>query len=224
LDATAQATIVTRTADYGRQQLAGDSTGHDWWHIYRVWRTALRLVEAEGADRFVVELAALLHDLDDWKLHDGDGGEPRGPLLARAWLEGCAVDAGVVAHVCAIIEHLSFKGAGVPTPMSSIEGMIVQDADRLDALGAIGIARAFAYGGAKGRLLHDPGIQPQLHSSFEHYRASQSTTVNHFYEKLLLLQERMNTPSARAIAERRTRTIEAFLAAFYREWDGQDEV
>ncbi len=222
MDAATQATIVSRTADYVRQQLEGDSSGHDWWHIYRVWHTALRLAEAESADRFVVELAALLHDLDDWKLHDGD--EDRGPFMARTWLEQCGVDLAVVEHVCDIIGHLSFKGAGVPTPMRSIEGMIVQDADRLDALGAIGIARAFAYGGYKGRPMHDPDVQPQLHSTFDAYRANQGTTINHFYEKLLLLTDRMNTHRARLIAERRQKTIEAFLEQFSLEWEGQDEL
>lgn len=222
MDAATQATIVSRTADHVRQQLEGDSSGHDWWHIYRVWHTALRLAEAESADRFVVELAALLHDLDDWKLHDGE--EDRGPLLARAWLEQCGVDLAVVEHVCDIIEHLSFKGAGVPTPMRSIEGMIVQDADRLDALGAIGIARAFAYGGYKGRPMHDPDVRPQLHSTFDAYRANQGTTINHFYEKLLLLTDRMNTHRARVVAERRQKTMEAFLREFSLEWEGQDEL
>jgi uncharacterized protein len=221
MDAAMRAAIVAGTADYVRQQLEGDSSGHDWWHIYRVWQTALRLVEAESADRFVVELAALLHDLDDWKLHDGDA--TRGPLIARTWLEQCGVDAVVVEHVCDIIEHLSFKGAGVPTPMRSIEGMIVQDADRLDALGALGIARAFAYGGYKGRPIHDPDVRPHLHTSFDDYRANQGTTINHFYEKLLLLKDRMNTSRARVIAERRHQAMEAFLREFLLEWEGQDE-
>jgi uncharacterized protein len=222
MDTATQAAIVARTADYVRHQLEGDSSGHDWWHIYRVWQAALRLAEAESADRFVVELAALLHDLDDWKLHDEDA--TGGPLIARGWLEQCGVDAAVVGHIGDIIDQLSFKGAGVPTPMRSIEGMIVQDADRLDALGAIGIGRAFAYGGYKGRLMHDPDVRPQLHSTFDAYRANQGTTINHFYEKLLLLADRMNTPRARIIAERRQKTMEAFLEQFHLEWTGQDEL
>jgi uncharacterized protein len=136
----------------------------------------------------------------------------------------CGVDPAVIAQVCDIIEHVSYKGAGVATPMATREGMVVQDADRLDALGAIGIARAFAYGGHKGRPLHDPEARPQLHASFEQYQASQGSTINHFYEKLLLLQDRINTDAARAIARQRTAYMRAYLDEFLREWDAQDTI
>jgi uncharacterized protein len=214
--------VIARTADYVRDLLADDSSGHGWWHIERVWKTALSLAEREGADCYVVALAALLHDVDDWKLRPGAAED--GPVLARAWMQRCGVDPAVIGQVCDIIEHLSYKGAGVATPMRTREGMVVQDADRLDALGAIGIARAFAYGGHKGRPLHDPQERPQLHASFEHYQASQSSTINHFYEKLLLLQDRMNTETARALARQRTDFMRAFLDEFLREWDVQDTV
>jgi uncharacterized protein len=215
-----QASIVSQTAEHVRQQLAGDSTGHDWWHVYRVRRIALRLLETEPAHRFIVELGALLHDIADWKFHNGD--VKAGSRVARAWLERCGAEPTAIERVCEIVEHASFKGAGVATRMRSLEGMIVQDADRLDALGAIGIARAFAYGGAAGRNLHAPGLAPQPHATFQEYRTGQTTTINHFYEKLLLLKDRMNTDAARRLAEHRHAAMEAFLAEFFAEWDGSD--
>lgn len=222
--------VLAQTADYVRDLLQHDSSGHDWWHIARVRDMALVLAAREAADRYVVELAALLHDVDDWKLRPSGQEAPagasqspaEGPVRARAWMQRCGVDPAVIAHVCEIIEHLSFKGAGVATPMRTHEGMVVQDADRLDALGAIGIARAFAYGGHQSRPLHDPEAQPQLHDSFAAYQASRNSTINHFYEKLLLLEDRMNTDAARAIARQRTAYMRAFLDEFFREWDGQD--
>lgn len=221
MDENTKASILARTVEYVRELSEHDTSGHDWWHIYRVWKLAVRLArDHQEADQFIIELAALLHDVDDWKLHAGNATQE--PLLARAWLERCALEPATVQQICDIIAHASYKGAGVPTPMDTIEGMIVQDADRLDALGAIGIARAFAYGGHKGRPLHDPRVLPLLHTSFDHYRASQSTTINHFYEKLLLLTERMNTDSARAIARRRSQLMEAFLEEFFSEWEGRD--
>jgi uncharacterized protein len=210
--------IITATAHHIRQKFEGEGSGHDWWHIYRVWNTATRIGEEEGADTFVVQLAALLHDIADWKFHDGD--DDAGPRQARQWLEGLEVTEPVISRVCTIIKELSFKGAGVPTPMSTLEGQVVQDADRLDAIGAIGIARAFAYGGHKNRALYDPDIPPTLHDSFASYKSSQGTTVNHFYEKLLLLKDRMNTPAARRMAEQRHAFMEEFLQRFFQEWEG----
>jgi uncharacterized protein len=211
--------IIQATADYIRQEFQHDSSGHDWWHIYRVWRNALAICEHEKADRFVVELAALLHDLDDWKLEPtGDGT----PVKALAWIRGMGTDAGTCEHVREIITHLSFKGACEMNRIQTLEGMIVQDADRLDAIGAMGIARAFAYGGSKGRIMHDPGVAPQLHATFEQYKKSEGTTINHFHEKLLLLKERMNTPAARRIAEGRHAFMEQFLAQFQTEWENAD--
>lgn len=211
--------ILRNTLDYVRRELQDDSSGHDWWHVRRVWRNAVAICEREGADRFVVELAALLHDLDDWKLNPSADGRP---VRAEAWLARMGVDAQVIGAVCSIITHLSFKGAGVENRIDTLEGRIVQDADRLDAIGAVGIGRAFAYGGHKGRAMHDPDEPPRFHATFEDYKNSRGTTVNHFHEKLLLLKERMNTGTAKRIAEARHAYMEDFLEQFMKEWDGLD--
>lgn len=206
------------TEAHVRALLEGEGTGHDWWHVQRVRQNALLIAREEPVDLVVVELAVLLHDIADWKFNDGD--ELAGSRAARSWLATCAVDAVTIDHVCAIIEALSFKGAHVQSVMSTREGMVVQDADRLDAIGAIGIGRAFAYGGFRSRPLHDPASPPRMHSSFEEYRASQGTTINHFYEKLLLLRDRMHTGAARRIAAERHAFLETFLDRFLAEWDG----
>lgn len=211
--------IIQKTAEYIEQEFSDDSSGHDWWHIYRVWKTSIALCEIENADPFIVQLAALLHDLDDWKFND-TGDET--PLRASAWLESCGVDPVITQAVCEIIMYISYKGAGVENKMDSLEGMIVQDADRLDAIGAIGIGRAFAYGGYKDRPLYDPDSPPQLHASFEEYKNSKSATINHFYEKLLLLKDRMNTSAAKRIAEGRHDVMAQFLDQFMKEWEGND--
>lgn len=211
--------IIQKTIGYVKETLAGDSAGHDWYHIERVWKNALLIGRGEQADMFIVELAALLHDIADHKFHNGD--TEIGPRTARAWLENLGLEETIIAHVEEIIRGLSFKGANVATPMRTIEGMIVQDADRLDAIGAIGIARAFAYGGFKGRLLYDPETPPEAHDSFDAYKSSNTATINHFYEKLLLLKERMNTPTAKTLAEGRHAHMEAFLEQFYAEWEGR---
>jgi uncharacterized protein len=200
--------------------MSGEGSGHDWWHVYRVWQSAIRIGEGEGADLYVVQIAALLHDLGDQKFQGGD--ETVGPRMAREWLESLDAAPVVIDHVCEIIRDLSFKGANVQTPMRTLEGRVVQDADRLDAIGAIGIARAFAYGGHKGRELYDPNVPPEIHGSFEAYKSSSAPTINHFYEKLLLLKEGMNTDTARRAAEERHRFMESFLAQFYAEWEGRD--
>lgn len=223
-DPTAPSGVIAATETMVMEQLAGEGTGHDWFHTDRVRRLALRIADDEAArgatlDRHVIELAALLHDVEDWKFHGGD--ETAAPRAAAAWLSGQGVDPHTTAHVTEIVATLSFKGAGVPTPMRTSEGSIVQDSDRLDALGAIGIARTFAYGGYKGSTLHDPGVPPQAHDSFAAYKASGGTTINHFSEKLLLLRDRMNTATARRLAAERHRVMEAFLARFFAEWDGQ---
>jgi len=202
-----------------RETLTGDSSGHDWWHIHRVRRLALELGKAEGADLFIVELAALLHDLDDYKLVPHCDSEE--PERARDWLEQMEVSLEVTDHICQIIKEVSFKGASVDSRMTSLEGMVVQDADRLDAIGAIGIARAFAYGGAKGRLMHDPEVPAVMHASFEDYKKNSGPTINHFYEKLLLLKERMNTRAGKQIASTRHEFMKQFLSQFLNEWDGQ---
>lgn len=210
--------ILKRTEDYVRQKLAVEPTGHDWWHIHRVRNNALMIGQGEDVDLFVVELAALLHDIADWKFHGGD--EEAGPKTARHWLEKQNVDQEVIAHVCEIIRTVSFKGAGVQTPMRTREGMVVQDADRLDSLGAIGVARSFAYGGHKGRLMYDPNVPPELHQSFEQYKSSQGHTLNHFHEKILLLKDRLNTETARKLAASRHEFVEQFLQHFLDEWNG----
>ncbi len=208
--------VVTRTADYVRSQMEDDATGHDWWHVWRVWQTAKRLGEHENADLFVVELAALLHDVADWKLHNGD--LSAGPKAAREWLQQLDVDKSIIAHVSEIVGGISFKGAGVATPMATIEGQCVQDADRLDAIGAVGIARCFAFGGAKDRLIFDPEHPPELHDSFEAYRKKSGPSINHFYEKLLLLKDRMHTDSGRELAEQRHQFLQTYLDQFFAEW------
>ena len=211
--------IIQLTVEYIRREFSDEASGHDWWHIYRVWKNALAICRHEKADEFIVQLAALLHDLDDWKFNE-TGDET--PLRARAWLDSCSVDPLTADNVCRIISHVSYKGAGVENKMDSLEGFIVQDADRLDAIGAIGIGRAFAYGGYKDRPLYDPDSPPNLHASFEEYKNSKSATINHFYEKLLLLKDRMNTTTAKRIAERRHEVMLQFLDQFMLEWEGAD--
>ena len=211
--------IIQKTADHVRGLLSGEGSGHDWFHIERVRNTALRIAREEGADLFIVELAALLHDVADWKFAGGD--HDAGPRAARDWLESLSVPPRVIDPVTGIIKDLSFKGAGVETSMKTIEGQCVQDADRLDAIGAIGIARAFAYGGHKGRPLYDPAVPPQPHASFEAYKKNTGPTLNHFYEKLLLLQDRMTTATGRRLATHRHAYLETFLAEFLSEWSGQ---
>jgi uncharacterized protein len=211
--------VVAKTQAYVREHLTGESSGHDWWHVHRVWRTAVEIGSEEGADLFIVQLAALLHDIADAKFHDSD--EEIGPGKAASWLRSLDVDEPTITQVAGIIRDLSFKGAGIPTPMSTREGMVVQDADRLDALGAIGIARAFAYGGFRGRVLYDPESAPVLHATVEAYRSHQGSTLNHFFEKLLLLKDRMHTESARRIASERHQFLEDFLWQFLAEWDGR---
>lgn len=212
--------IIVQTAEHIRLKLEGEGSGHDWWHVYRVWKNAIHIGKQEKADLFVIELAALLHDIADWKFHDGN--EDIGPQLAREWLETLSVEESIIAHVCRIIRAISFKGAGVKNTMDTTEGLIVQDADRLDAMGAIGIARTFAYGGSKHREMYNPTVNPQLHASFEQYKNSEGTTINHFYEKLLLLKDLMNTPTARKIAEGRHKYMQEFLQQFFLEWEGKE--
>ncbi len=210
--------VIQKTAEYIKREFQADSSGHDWWHIYRVWKNALAICKRENADVFIVELAALLHDLDDWKFNEDEDETPR---RAKAWMESCGVDSQVNAQICEIIARVSYKGAGVENKMNSLEGFIVQDADRLDAIGAIGIGRAFAYGGYKNRMMYDPDSPPQMHATFEQYKNSKSATINHFYEKLLLLKETMNTPAAKKIAEERHEVMLRFLEQFMKEWEGK---
>jgi uncharacterized protein len=212
--------LIARTAAFVEEKFTGEGSGHDWAHIRRVWLAARAFAQAEGADATVTELAALLHDIADWKFHHGD--EEAGPRAARAWLLSQGADEALVARVEDIIREVSFKGAGVATPVGSLEGACVQDADRLDAIGAIGVARAFAYGGHKGRPLHDPAQPPVQHGTFAEYKSNGGPTINHFYEKLLHLRERLHTAAARRVADERHRFMEQFLAQFLNEWEGSD--
>ncbi|WP_010632590.1 HD domain-containing protein [Sporolactobacillus vineae] len=210
--------VVAATVNFVQNKFSGEASGHDWAHIRRVYETSLRLLEQEdrpGTSRKVVELAALLHDLVDWKFNDGD--DHAGPEAAEDWLTSQHEDPETIHHVCRIIRRISFKGAGVPTPMETEEGKIVQDADRLDAIGAIGIARAFAYGGFKKREMFNPDILPEMHETASRYKVSQSTTINHFFEKLLLLKDRMNTRSGKKEAEKRQQMMIKFLQQFFTE-------
>ena len=211
--------VVDKTAKYVESKLSGEGSGHDWWHVYRVWKNAIHIGKQEKADMFVVELAALLHDIADWKFTDGD--ETVGPRLARGWLENLGVGKKVVDHVCDIIATSSFKGAGVKSEMKTLEGKVMQDADRLDAIGAIGIGRTFAYGGHKGREMYNPNIKPEFHTSAEQYKNNITPTINHFYEKLLLLKDLMNTKTGKKIATARHRYMEGYLKQFFLEWEGK---
>ena len=213
---TEQIEITRRAAAFVRQQLGGDSSGHDWWHIHRVTEMAKRLAAEEGADAFVCELAALLHDIADEKLNEN---AEVGMQKVRDWLAQNGVATLAAAHVLEIISTMSFKGGG-QAPMRTLEGRVVQDADRLDAVGAVGITRTFAYSGAKGQISHDPELPPRTDMTAEEYRKGKSTAVNHFYEKLLKLKDLMNTESAKKLAGERHRYMEEFLERFHAEWDG----
>ncbi|MEM6632825.1 MAG: HD domain-containing protein [Bacteroidota bacterium] len=211
---------IAQTVAHVKSEQLGEGSGHDWWHTYRVWKNARQIAQSEiEADLVIVELAALLHDIADHKFHGGD--LEIGPKEARMWLERIQVPQNYIQKIVEIIANLSFKGAKVPETMKSIEGKIVQDADRLDAIGAIGIGRTFAYGGYAGQEMYDPSLSPTLHTSFESYSHNKSTTVNHFYEKLLLLKDRMHTPTAKQLAKERHEFMENFLKRFFQEWEGK---
>ena len=212
-------TLIDTTIAFVKQQLKGAEGGHDWFHIERVYKNALLIAKDETCDVMVVQLGALLHDIADSKFHDGD--ETVGPKIARQFLETQKVSEEIILHVIAIIENISFKGGKFEVKFQSKELQIVQDADRLDALGAIGIARTFNYGGFKNRTLYNPEIAPNLNMTKEEYKNSEAPTLNHFYEKLLLLAAKMNTETGKKIAQERHRFMESFLAQFYAEWDGE---
>nr|WP_315144823.1 HD domain-containing protein [uncultured Flavobacterium sp.] len=211
--------IINKTILFVKAKLENAEGGHDWFHIERVYRNALSIADGEVCDVNVVKLGALLHDVADSKFHNGD--ETVGPKIAREFLESENVDEVTIHHVINIIENVSFKGGNAEKTFSSLELNIVQDADRLDAIGAIGIARTFNYGGFKNRPLYNPNIAPKLRMSKEEYKNSQAPTLNHFYEKLLLLKDKMNTETGKQIAKERHRYMEGFLSQFYAEWDGE---
>lgn len=208
--------IIQQTARFIETEFASEGSGHDWFHVDRVRRMALRIGQLEGSDPFITEMAALLHDLDDWKL---TGSENPHPSRAEKWLSECGVGKESASRILKVIEEVSYKGAGIETPVRSVEAAVVQDADRLDAMGAIGIARTFAYGGYKNRLIYDPAVAPVMHNDFHAYKNSTAPTVNHFFEKLLLLKDRMNTQTAKSIAGQRHRFMETYLEQFFNEWE-----
>ncbi|WPP53525.1 HD domain-containing protein [Catalinimonas niigatensis] len=201
-----------------KEVLADAEGGHDWWHIYRVWNLSKHIAQTENVDMFVVELGALLHDIADAKFHGGD--EAIGPRKARVFLSSLNVEETAITHVENIIANISFKGGKDPQKFKSSELDVIQDADRLDAMGAMGIARTFNYGGYKNREIYNPDIKPNLEMSREEYKQSTAPTINHFYEKLLLLKNRMNTPTGKRMAEHRHTFMEHFLDEFYKEWHG----
>ena len=207
---------LAETENYINRYFQDEGSGHDWWHIHRVRNVALKLAETEGGDVFRIEMSALLHDLDDWKLN----GESEISKTEK-WLNGLGISDSEKKNILEIIEQVSFKGAAVENIAISLEAKLVQDADRLDAIGAIGIARTFTYGGSKRRLIYHPEKKPVMHNSFEAYKKNTAPTINHFYEKLLLLKDLLNTNSARQIAEKRHRFMEIFLEQFYAEWENK---
>jgi uncharacterized protein len=210
--------LIQNTIGFVKQQLANAEGGHDWFHIERVYNNSLLIAKTEKCNVLVVQLASLLHDIADSKFHNGD--ENIGPKIAQEFLESQKVDFETISHVVNIIKNISFKGGNFQKTFTSIELDIVQDADRLDAIGAIGIARAFNYGGFKNRQLYNPEILPNLQMTKEAYKNNNAPTINHFYEKLLLLKDKMNTKTGLEIAKNRHEFMNLFLDNFFREWKG----
>jgi uncharacterized protein len=210
-----QAAIIEKTVNFVQETLKNAEGGHDWWHIHRVWTNAKLIARTEDCDIFIVELAALLHDIADSKFHNGD--EEIGPATAGKFLTSINIDADTIIHVQQIIRHMSFKAGFDKATFHSKELAIVQDADRLDAIGAIGIARAFTYGGFKDREIYNPNIKPNLNMSKEEYKNTKAPTINHFYEKLLLLKDKMNTQTGKQLALQRHNFMESYLEQFYSE-------
>ncbi|TGV03739.1 HD domain-containing protein [Flavivirga rizhaonensis] len=210
--------IIQKTIAFVKTQLTDAEGGHDWFHIERVYKNALLISKSEHVDIFIVSLGALLHDIADSKFHNGD--ETIGPKIAREFLFKLNVDSIVIENVIKIIENISFKGGHETQKFRSPELDVVQDADRLDAIGAIGIARCFNYGGYKNRALYNPDVKPNLNMSKAEYKASTAPTINHFYEKLLRLKDKMNTKTGRQIALNRHTFMEQYLKQFYDEWNG----
>lgn len=211
--------IIAKTITFVKNKLKNAEGGHDWFHILRVFNNARLIAKNEAVDELVVSLGALLHDIADSKFYNGD--ETVGPSVATTFLKDLEVKDSVIAHVVNIIKHISFKGGNEVQTFTSPELDVVQDADRLDAIGAIGIARCFNYGGFKNRKLYDPAIAPNLNMTKEEYKKSEAPTINHFYEKLLLLKDRMNTKTGKEIAKQRHVFMESYLEQFYAEWNGK---
>ncbi len=214
-----QLNIIEATSNYVQQELAFAEGGHDWWHIYRVWKSASKMALEEGADEFIVQIAALLHDIADSKFHEGD--ENIGPEKATTFLKEMKLDTSSINHIEAIIRNMSFKNTFDSNSFNSIELDVVRDADRLDAIGAIGIARTFNYGGHKGSEIYNPKIKPKMNMTKDEYKTSDAPTINHFYEKLFLLKNMMTTITGKRLAEGRHKFMEIYLEQFYGEWDGR---
>lgn len=211
--------LVQKTADYVKEKFEGEASGHDWWHIARVWQLAKTIGDEEKANMLVVELAALLHDIEDHKLHGGDS--EVGAKAARAWLEKLGADVKTAEHVEDIVRNISFKSVKLKANLHTKEGQVVHDADKLDAMGAIGIARTMAFGGAQGRLIYSPDIPIMEDYTFEKTNSGNSTGIHHFYEKLLYLKDRMFTKTGKKMAVHRHKFMEDYLEEFYAEWDGK---
>jgi uncharacterized protein len=213
-----QKEIIFETIKLVKNELKGAEGGHDWFHIERVWKNTKLIGASEACDMFICELGALLHDIADSKFHNGN--EAIGPQKAKGFLESLGLPSAQIEHIVNIIKHISYKGGNDAQKWRSAELDVIQDADRLDAIGAIGIARAFNYGGFKSRSLYDPEIEPKLKMTREEYKNSTSPTINHFYEKLLLLKNKMNTKTGRKLADNRHHFMESYLKQFYAEWNG----
>ena len=211
--------LIQNTIQFVQKKLENAEGGHDWFHIERVYKNSLLIAKSEDVDDTIVALGALLHDIADSKFHGGD--ESVGPKVAREWLSSQTAAPEVIEHVVQIIKNISFKGGNQNQAFRSLELDVVQDADRLDAIGAIGIARTFNYGGFKDMKIYDPAIPPKMDMTKEEYKKSKAPTINHFYEKLLLLKDRMNTESGKRLALKRHKYMEEFLSQFYKEWRGE---
>lgn len=211
--------IINKTVDFVKKSLVDAEGGHDWWHIYRVWKLSKHIAKNEKVDMFVVELGALLHDIADFKFYDGD--EKVGSRKAKEFLNSLGIEKNIITHVENIVENVSFKGARHIQKFKSLELDMIQDADRLDSMGAIGIARTFNYGGYKNRKIYNPEIKPKLNMTKEEYMKSNTASINHFYEKLLLLKDRMNTKTGKSMAKHRHKFMEDYLKEFYKEWEGK---
>jgi uncharacterized protein len=211
--------LIQKTAIFVKETLKNSESGHNWFHIERVWKNARHIGKAEHVNMLVVQLAALLHDIADSKFYDGD--ETIGPNMARKFLAAEKVDESIIDHVVKIMENMSFRSGYDQPSFTSVELEVVQDADRLDAIGAMGIARAFHFGGYKNREIYDPAIPPDLNMTKEAYKKSTAPTINHFYEKLLLLKDKMNTVTGKKMAEERHVFMEKYLQQFYAEWNGE---
>ena len=207
--------IIQEVRKYVKKKLESEPTGHDFWHSWRVWKMARKIAKREGGNLFVIELASLLHDIDDWKF---SGNIKTSSIQAKKFLKKLGIDKKVIQEVCYIIDNISFKGAGIKDKMQTLEGKIVQDADRLDVVGAIGIARVFAFGGFKKREIYNPSVKPKLHKTFKEYKKSKGTSINHFYEKVFLLRDRLNTKTAKEISKERYEFLKIYLKQFFKEW------